>query len=272
MKIIRQKKDLIKLLNKINIISFVPTMGGLHRGHENLIKKAKKINKNILVSIFINPKQFNSISDFNSYPRNFVKDTNILKKMKVKYLFYPKYKDIFSFKTKHKIYLHSFSKKLCGKYRRGHFKGVLNVVNRFIELLNPKYIVLGKKDFQQLTLIKKHIERYKIPTLVVACKTKRDKNLLPYSSRNFNLNLQEKLLASKVFKLIRKEKKFIKEKKINKINLHSLKRKIFNFGIKKIDYIEAINLKNLNRAKKYNENFNIFSAFYIGKVRLIDNL
>ena len=271
MKIIRQKKDLKKLINEINSFSFVPTMGGLHKGHEFLIKKAQKINKNALVSIFVNPKQFNSKRDFNTYPRNFKKDLEILKKLKVKYLYYPKLKDIFTFKAKNKIYLHTFSNKLCGKYRPGHFKGVLNVVNRFLELLNPKYILLGKKDMQQLILIRKHIKKNKIKTSVISCKTLRDKDYLPYSSRNVNLNKQNKILASKAFKLIKNEKKLIKFKKVKKINLLNIKKKILKLGVKKIDYIEAINLNNLKKAKKFNEKFNIFSAFYINKVRLIDN-
>jgi len=271
MKIIRQKKDLKKLINKINSFSFVPTMGGLHKGHEMLIKKAKVKNKNTLVSIFVNPKQFNSKNDFISYPRNLKKDVKILKKLKVKYLYYPKYKDIFSFKTKNKIYLHPFCKKLCGKYRPGHFKGVLNVVNRFLEILNPKYLILGKKDFQQLVLIRKHIIKNNINTSVISCKTLRDKNLLPYSSRNFNLNNYNKHLASKVFNLVRKEKKIIKSKRKKIINFSIVKKKIYSLGIKKIDYIEAINLDNLKRATKFNENFSIFCAFYINKVRLIDN-
>tara|TARA_A100001011_G_scaffold396738_1_gene495410 strand:+ start:2851 stop:3669 length:819 start_codon:yes stop_codon:yes gene_type:complete len=271
MKIIRQKKDLYKLINRINPISFIPTMGGLHKGHEILIKKAKKKNKNALVSIFVNPKQFNSKNDFKTYPRNFNNDVKILKNLRVKYLYCPKYKDIFSFKTRNKIYLHSFSKRLCGKYRPGHFEGVLNVVNRFLELLKPKYLFLGKKDFQQLTLIKQHIKKNKINTTVVSCKTVRDQASLPFSTRNFNLKKHDKILASKVFKFLKKEKAYIKSKKIKKINLSNVKKKILNIGVKKIDYIEVINLDNLNKAKKYSENFNIFSAFYVGKVRLIDN-
>ena len=106
MKIIRQKKDLNRLIDEINSLSFVPTMGGLHKGHEFLIKKAKKKNKNILVSIFVNPKQFNSKNDFNSYPRNFKKDVQILKKLKVKYLFYPNYNDVFLFLYFHMLYAH----------------------------------------------------------------------------------------------------------------------------------------------------------------------
>ena len=271
MKIIRQKKDLNRLISKINSLSFVPTMGGLHKGHEYLIKKARKKNKNILVSIFVNPKQFNSKNDFNSYPRNFKKDVQMLKKLKVKYLFYPNYNDIFLFKAKNKIYLHPFSKKLCGKYRPGHFRGVLDVINRFLELLNPKYMCLGKKDFQQLILIKKHMQKNKINTSVISCKTLRDQNLLPYSSRNMNLGKYDKILASKVFSLIKKEKLNIKKKRSKKINLSNIKKKINNLGVKKIDYIEPINLLSLKKAKKFDENFNIFSAFYIGKVRLIDN-
>ena len=246
-------------------------MGGLHKGHEILIKRAKRKNNNTLVSIFVNPRQFNSKNDFLSYPRNFKKDVRILKKLKVKYLYYPTYKDIFSFNTKNRIYLHSFSKKLCGKFRPGHFRGVLDVVNRFIEILKPKYIALGKKDFQQLVLIKKHIKKNKIKSTVVSCDTIRDQNLLPYSSRNFNLKKNDRFLASKAFSLIKKEKKKIKKLKIKKINFSKLKKNILNMGIRKIDYIEGINLDNLKKAKKYNENFNIFSAFYIGNVRLIDN-
>ena len=246
-------------------------MGGLHKGHEILIKKAQKKNKNTLVSIFVNPKQFNSKKDFYTYPRNLNKDVKILKKLKVKYLFCPNYNDIFSFKTKNRIYMHPFMKKLCGKYRPGHFKGVIDVVNRFLELIKPKYIILGKKDFQQLALIRNHIKKNNIKTIVIPCKTLRDKNNLPYSSRNINLTNSNKELASKAFSLIKKEKAFIKKKKFKKINLSSIKSKIYKLGIKKIDYIEAINLNSFKKALKYNENFNIFSAFFINGVRLIDN-
>jgi pantoate--beta-alanine ligase len=271
MKIIRQKKDLKNLISKINCLSFIPTMGGLHKGHEFLIKKAKKKSKFTIVSIFVNPKQFNSKKDFITYPRNYKRDLKILKKLNVKYLYMPNSRDIFSFKTSNKIYLHPFSNKLCGKYRPGHFKGVIDVVNRFLELLTPKYIFLGKKDYQQLFLIKKHIDKNKIKTFVISCNTIMENKFLPYSSRNFNLNKYDKVLALKVYKLLRKEKNIIKKNKIQKIKFSNIKKKILKIGIKKIDYIEAINLDNFKKAKKFNENFNIFSAFYVNKVRLIDN-
>ena len=99
----------------------------------------------------------------------------------------------------------------------------------------------------------------------------RDQNLLPYSSRNFNLNKNDKFLASKAFSLIKNEKRKIKRLKLTKINFSKIKKNILSMGIRKIDYIEAINLNSLKKAKKYNENFNIFTAFYIGNIRLIDN-
>ena len=120
-------------------------------------------------------------------------------------------------------------------------------------------------------LLEKHIKKNKINTKVIPCETMRDFNKLPYSSRNLNLNKQKRLFAARIFALIRKEKIYIKRGKIKRINLTKLKKKIFDLGIKKIDYIEAINLNTLKKAYSYNEKFNIFSAFYINKIRLIDN-
>jgi cytidyltransferase-like protein len=133
MKIFKNKKSLVnELLNKKNI-AFVPTMGSIHKGHLSLIRRAKKVSKNVLVSIYINPKQFNSKSDFKRYPRNINKDIALLKKIKIKYLYLPCNNDIYSFKPKSPIYLDKFSKELCGKFRHKHFMGVINVINRFIE-------------------------------------------------------------------------------------------------------------------------------------------
>ena len=147
MKIIRQKKDLLNFINRVRNISFVPTMGGLHKGHISLIKKSKKYKGKNIVSIFVNPKQFNNKRDYLNYPSNLNKDLSILKSLKVDYVFIPNKKEILSFKPKIKIYLDNFSKKLCGSFRKGHFEGVLNIVNRFLEIINPKKILLGAKEW-----------------------------------------------------------------------------------------------------------------------------
>ena len=162
MKIFKDRHTLQKEILKTKGTSFVPTMGGLHKGHISLIKQSKKSKFKTLVSIFVNPKQFNKKSDFRSYPRNTKKDIKLLKKLKIDYLYIPTFKDIYGFRPKNKIFLDKSSKKLCGKFRKGHFEGVLNVVNRFIEIIKPRYIFLGKKDYQQLFLIKRHIEKKKL--------------------------------------------------------------------------------------------------------------
>ena len=157
MKLFTNKKQLQKEIRKFNNISFVPTMGGLHKGHEALIKASIKKSKNTIVSIFVNPRQFNNKKDLNTYPRNNNNDLKILKRLKVHYLYKPSYDDIYKFKTEKKIYLDKFSKELCGQFRKGHFKGVIDVVNRFLEIIKPKTILLGNKDFQQLYLSLIHI-------------------------------------------------------------------------------------------------------------------
>ena len=272
MKIIKNTNELNLSIKGLKNLSFVPTMGSLHAGHKSLIKIAKKKSKKVLVSIFINPKQFNSKKDFISYPKNLSKDLRLLKKLKVNFVFIPTYNEIYSFSPKKKIFLHAFSKKLCGKYRPGHFKGVINVVNRFLSLIKPKYIMLGKKDRQQLFLIQKHISKRKINSTVVACNTIRNKSGLPISSRNKNLTSKEILLASKVIKLIKKEKNKPKKKKKNIVNLRNIRNKILKIGIKKIEYIESLNTEDLSKLKDPKKKFNIFIAFYVNKTRLIDNI
>ena len=212
MKIFKNKEHLKSEIGNNKSISFVPTMGGLHKGHISLIKTAKRYKNKTLVSIYVNPKQFNRREDYKKYPRNLVKDLKILRKLKVNYLYLPTYEDLFKFKTTHKVYLHKFAKKLCGKYRKGHFKGVLNVVNRFLEIIRPKYLFLGLKDFQQLILIKKHILKNKIVTKVTSCRTVREPSGVACSSRNFNLNKNQMKIAKDVFNYLIKIKK--KQRKI----------------------------------------------------------
>ena len=271
MKIFKNKLILQKEISKDNCLSFVPTMGGLHKGHLSLIKKAKKYKCKICVSIFVNPSQFNKKEDFKNYPRNLKSDINKLKKLKINYLYTPTYSDIYSFRTKNKIYLDKFSKQLCGKVRKGHFEGVLNAVNRFLEIIKPKYIFLGAKDYQQLILISKHIKKNKIKTEVIKCKTIREKNGIACSTRNLNLNKKQLIIASNIYtylsNLNRKIKKNYKlfKKKIIKKNLISL-------GASKIDYVENFAIKNLKESRKARNKFKLFIAYYINNIRLIDNI
>ena len=241
-------------------------MGGLHKAHISLIKKSKTFKGKTLISIFVNPRQFNEKKDFLSYPRSLKKDLIILKRLNVDFLYLPNSKDIFSFRPKNKVFLDKFSRKLCGKSRKGHFEGVLNVVNRFLEIIKPKYIFLGIKDFQQLYLINKHILRKNINTKVIPCKTIREKNGVACSTRNNNLNKKELRIASKVYYYLNNKKK------LSGIKIFNIKKNLINLGVKKIDYIKFYNLNTLKKPKNKKEKFKIFIAYYLNKVRLIDNI
>jgi pantoate--beta-alanine ligase len=271
MKIFKNKLSLHKEISKDNCLSFVPTMGGLHKGHLSLIKKAKKYKCKICVSIFINPTQFNKKNDYKVYPRNIKSDIKKLKRLKVNYLYLPTYTDIYSFKTENKIYIDKFSKQLCGKFRKGHFEGVINVVNRFMEIIKPKYIYLGIKDFQQLTLIERHIKKNEINTKVIKCKTVREKNGVACSTRNLRLNNKQFAIASNIYKyLYILSKKIKKNYKLFKIN--SIKKDLISLGANKIDYIEFLNIKNFKSNKSVKNRFRLFIAYYINNIRLIDNI
>tara|TARA_A100001015_G_C14981367_1_gene709588 strand:- start:658 stop:1473 length:816 start_codon:yes stop_codon:yes gene_type:complete len=270
MEIIKHTAHLKNCLHKFKNICFVPTMGAFHKGHISLIKAAKKKGGKLVVSIFVNPKQFNSKKDYIKYPRNIKKDLKILKKLKVDFVFLPNKNQIFKFKPSNKVFLDKFSKKLCGKFRPGHFEGVLNVINRFLEIIKPKFLFLGKKDFQQLILIKKHIFKNKIPCNVIECNTIRNKHGLAYSSRNEKLTKKDLLLASKAINFLRKQKKNLKFNK-NKIYFNKITDYLREIGIKRVDYIELLNTKNFSKHINSNKKFNIFIAFYINKIRLIDN-
>ena len=143
MKIILNNKILRKTLGPFDDIGFVPTMGGIHKGHVSLIKKSIKFNKKTIVSIFVNPKQFNETKDFKSYPSNIKNDLSILKKIKnLDFIYIPQFKDIYENKKQSQIKIKKKNKILCAKYRKGHFEGVLYVMNRLTKLILPKKIYM----------------------------------------------------------------------------------------------------------------------------------
>ena len=134
-------------------------MGSLHKGHIKLIEKCSSKCDETIVSIFVNPTQFNNKRDYLSYPRNNKSDLYMLKKLGVSFVYIPNRKNVYNFKRKHKIKLKKKDKILCAKFRKGHFEGVIDVMERFTETIRPKKIFMGEKDFQQLYFIKKFIEK-----------------------------------------------------------------------------------------------------------------
>jgi len=270
MKIILNNRDLSKTLGPFNDIGFVPTMGGIHEGHISLIKRSIKSSKKTLVSIFVNPKQFNNLKDFNSYPANIKKDLTILKKIKkLDFVYIPAFKHVYENKKVSEIRIEKKYKVLCAKFRKGHFEGVLDVMNRLTKLIRPNKIFMGKKDFQQLFLVKNFIEN-KFNTKVIGCKTIRNKNKLALSSRNFLFKQNELSDVEKISKNFLTLKNKIKyTKNINQF-LHETKKDFERFFNIKIEYLENRKTNNLSISNKYNGS-KIFLAYYYKGVRLIDN-
>ena len=270
MKIILNNSILTKTLGPFDDIGFVPTMGGIHEGHLSLIKKSIKFNKKTIVSIFVNPKQFNDIKDFKSYPSNIKNDLAILKKIKkLDFIYIPKFKDIYKNKKQSDIKINKKDKILCAKYRKGHFEGVLDVMNRLTSLIKPKKIFMGKKDFQQFFLVKNFIEK-KFNTKVIGCKTIRNKNKLALSSRNFLLNKQELKDVEKISKKFLNLKNKIKNSRNINSFLKKSKKDLEKFFNIKIEYLENRNTKNLTISNKY-QGSKVFLSYYYKNIRLIDN-
>lgn len=269
MKVLKNISVLKKAINNISSLGFVPTMGGLHKGHISLIKKSKKKCKKTIVSIYINPKQFDNKNDFSNYPRDLSKDLNLLKKINPDYVFLPTTKEMYKSNSNKKITLLKSEKILCAKIRKGHFEGVLNIMDRFISLIKPKYIFMGEKDFQQLYLIKKFIKN-KYKSKIYSCKTIRDKNYIALSTRNFLLSKKDLIMVGKISRILKKTRQKIKKTSSPLLYLNILKKELIKKFKIKIDYLELCNEHNLNKSN-LNKKYKIMFAFYIKKIRLIDN-
>jgi len=277
MKLIKQITDLNKAINKEKELGFVPTMGSLHKGHEFLIRESKKICKKTLISIFVNPTQFNDKNDYRNYPRNLSKDLKILKKLKVDFVYLPTINQIYKRGNLSKITLKKSQKILCAKFRKGHFEGVINVLNRFLKLISPKMMFMGEKDYQQFFLVRDLISK-KYKTKVYSCKTIRNSNGMALSSRNILLTKTDLktagLITNKLFKLKRSiyKKNGLNniDKKKSKELIQKLKKQLINKFNIKIEYLECRNLMNLS-TNLNNKPFKLFVSYYLNNVRLIDN-
>ena len=270
MKIILDSADLKKKLKNVHNLGFVPTMGSIHKGHESLIVRSKKECSKTLVSIFINPSQFTNKKDLKNYPKNLKNDLSILKKLKIDYVFTPKIDDIYNYKRVKNIKLNKVDNILCAKFRKGHFEGVLDVMDRLTKLICPAKIFMGEKDYQQYHLVKKFFKgRYKVK--IIKCRTFRSIDNIALSSRNLLLSKKNLLIASKIIKELIKFKKIIS--KTNTINTYlSIKKYELAKKFKiKIEYLELRDIKNLKKTTTF-KNSKIFIAYYLNKIRLIDNL
>jgi pantoate--beta-alanine ligase len=200
MKIIRNSIELSKtLLGTSRSIGFIPTMGALHKGHLSLIETSIKECQITVVSIFVNPKQFSPNEDLDKYPRNEKNDIALLNSLAVDFLFIPSFDEIYSDDYTIKIQSESLFKVLEGNARPGHFDGVLAVVCRLLNIVQPNYLYLGKKDAQQLKIIQNMIEDFSLKIIVQGCQIIRDNDGLALSSRNRYLSIKERGLATSIY-------------------------------------------------------------------------
>ena len=262
-------RELDSLRKSGKLINFIPTMGNLHLGHSSLFKKSENTEEIRVVSIFVNPLQFNEDEDFDNYPRTIESDKKKLLAEGVDILFLPDAQIInvvkFVFRLGH------ISRKLCGIDRSGHFEGVAKIILKFLDLIKPDFITLGEKDYQQLLVIKKIIKDFKMKTKVKPCPTVRDKDGIALSSRN-------KLLGKKI-SLARYIPTVLKQitLEINdgRFELHRLKYfkdYLEKSGINRVHYLEILNENNLSSLTKVPCVSRIFIAVSIDGIRLIDNM
>jgi pantoate--beta-alanine ligase len=268
MKIFLDKSKLKDFIRDEHNLGFVPTMGAIHKGHISLIEKSKKSCSKTIVSIFVNKPQFNNKKDYIKYPRILTRDISILRKLKTDILYLPRTNQIYPQGPNKKIVISPFQKQLCGKFRPGHFKAIVDVIDRFIKIIKPKRIYLGEKDKQQLEIIRDFINKNHIYTKVIGCKTIRENNGVAYSSRNLLLTKKQKFIASNIYKTLVKDKiVLIKKKALIKKYIKKVKK----LGADHVDYIKVINLNRIFKNKNKQKKYKIFIAYYLGKIRLIDN-
>ena len=256
--------------NRKYSIGFVPTMGALHKGHGELIKRSKNDNHKTIVSIFVNEKQFNSKEDFNSYPRNKGLDYDFCSDNDVDLLFEPSAEEIYN-KDETILKNNNYNNILCDKYRKGHFDGVITVLNKFFSIVKSNKVYFGEKDFQQLKIIEKFIqEKYKSLDLV-SVPTKRNEEGIAYSSRNEKLSKKQLQDFVSFHQKVENILKTLENSFDIEIANQKAKDFIVEQDIEELDYFEFRNNNDLSFNGKVSES-RLFYAIYIGKIRLIDNL
>ena len=254
-------------------IGFVPTMGYLHDGHISLVRCAKKENDVVVMSIFVNPTQFGPNEDFERYPRDLKRDSEIAKKEKVDFLFVPQVSDMYPEGFSTYVEVEGLTEGLCGARRPGHFRGVATVVTKLLNIVQPHRAYFGKKDFQQLKVIERLVKDLNFDVEVVGCPIVREEDGLAKSSRNVYLSAEERKSATSLYRGLKLAKKMFDEgeRDAEKIKSEMEKFILSHPHVKKIDYIEIVDVDSLKPVKSLKEGDLIALAVFVGNTRLIDN-
>ena len=268
------QNHLKNLKNNNKIIGFVPTMGALHKGHLSLVKKSISQNDLTVVSIFINPTQFNNVDDLKTYPSDIDKDLELLRLISDKIIvFNPEPDELYAGDIRlDKFNFNGLDRYMEGEFRGNHFVGVATVVSKLFSFIKADYAYFGEKDFQQVRIIENLIKEKKFKIKLIRCETIRSEDGLALSSRNNKLNFSSKKIATNLFKALN----FAKEK-IDVLDIDEIEQKISdnlaNFKEIELEYFVIADEKNLKPIKhKQAEKCRAFIAACVSGVRLIDNL
>ena len=277
-KILKNRQELSDYILKIKEngqkIGFAPTMGALHEGHLSLYEKARKENDIVISSIFVNPTQFNNPEDLEKYPRTIEKDIELLQQTQnVDAVYIPQIEDIYSDGLERKKYdFEGLENEMEGKFRPGHFDGVGTVVEKIFRQVQPNNAYFGEKDFQQLMIIKKLVEKLSLPINIIGMPIYREKNGLAMSSRNMRLTTEQRETAKIIFETLVKVKDLFHQQTLDEI--HQFVENTFNNSDFELEYFIIANEKTLREISeiKSNETYRAFIVVVINGVRLIDNI
>lgn len=273
MKIIHTIDELRQWRNQVNSVAFVPTMGNLHCGHLALVAEAKKQAQYTVVSIFVNRLQFGQGEDFDLYPRTLQADSEKLISAGVDVLFVPDEQELYPrVIQEYNVEPPHLQNELCGCFRPGHFRGVVTVVNKLFNIVQPDVACFGKKDYQQLIMIRRMVEDLNIPVKIVAVDTGRAEDGLALSSRNGYLSPSERLQAPELYQSLC----FIAEQiRLGRTDYAVLEKIVIdqlNQSGWQVDYVDIRHADDLQVAKLGDTHLVILAAARIGKTRLIDNI
>lgn len=265
-------KELRTWRKEKDFIGFIPTMGNLHDGHLQLVKEAKKITDHVIVSIFVNPIQFGEGEDFDAYPRTLDQDMEKLVDAGVSAVFAPDVKELYP--TPQTVFIEpsNIQNILCGQTRSGHFRGAATVVNKLFNIVQPDFACFGKKDYQQLFIIKEMVANLNMPIKIVGVNTGRAKDGLALSSRNGYLTDAERLQAPALYQTLTNIQQAITTGNNNYQQLLNEAIQHLNNTGWQVEYLELRNANTLQPATAEDTNLVLLAAARLGKTRLIDNL
>lgn len=268
-------QHLAKLQNQQLSIGFVPTMGALHIGHLSLVEKSVADNDITVVSIFVNPTQFDNPADLEKYPKNIEKDISLLKPHDSKLIvFTPSINNIYeNGLTSESYFFDNLENEMEGKHRKGHFDGVATVVSKLFEIINPNKAYFGEKDFQQLQIVRKMVQQNGMKVSIVNCPIVRENNGLAMSSRNERLSTEERKNAAIIYQILTEVKENFNSKNIQELNELVTERFLSQSNME-LEYFQIADEETLQsiKIKESNKRYRAFIAVFIGGVRLIDNI